>query len=191
MDPKDIELLNAFVVGLPGSRDPLIARWLPVVLQWCARLGGPSVNSEDAAQDAFIVVLTRLESLRDLHRFRSWLFGITRRVVQAHRRRAWVRRWVPGLVIDGATDEGGPRHQAEQGRVGLRVQALLERLPTAQREVLVLVDVEDRSASEAAELLDVPVGTVKSRLRLGRDRLRGLASAEGLHPSLLVDEGAR
>jgi len=56
------------------------------------RLGGPRIDAEDAAHDVFLVVFRRLPDLDDPQAFRSWLFGITRRVVAAHRRRAWVRR---------------------------------------------------------------------------------------------------
>lgn len=182
MDMNDHDLMTAFVEGRPGARDALVDRWLPEVLQWCARLGGPRVDPEDAAQDVVVIVITRAESLDDPTRFRAWLFGITRRVLAAHRRRAWFRRWVPGASTAHAHGADDPHADAEADQTGRRVQALLERLPAAQREVLVLCDLEERSAIEAAELLDVPVGTVKSRLRLGRERFRALCREHDIGP---------
>jgi RNA polymerase sigma-70 factor (ECF subfamily) len=189
MPPSDPDLLAAFVAGRPGARDALLDRWLPEVLQWCARLGGPRVDPEDAAQDVVVVLITRVADLRDPARFPSWLFGVTRRVLAAHRRRAWLRRWVPGASTYDAPDpDAGAEHRLEADQTGRRVLRLLEELPAAQREALVLCDLEDRSAAEAAELLDVPVGTVKSRLRLGRERFRALCRAHDIGPLAIAEE---
>ena len=186
--PTDSELAAAFVAGRPGARDALLDRWLPQVLAWGARLGGPAVDAEDVAQDVFIVVINRLEDVRDLERFPAWLFGVTRKVVSQHRRRAWLRRWVPGASTETASDALGPEGIAAREELGRRVQALLERLPAAQREALVLCDLEERTIVEAAQLLGVPAGTVKSRLRLGRERFRRLARAHALASFLPAEE---
>lgn len=174
------DLARAFVDAQPGSRDALLDAWIPVVLRWAAGLGGPRTDAEDVTQEVFIVVLRRLADIDDVNGFPAWLFGITRKVVAQHRRRAWVRRWVPGASTDTGAVAEGPDVPMERAELGRRVQELLERLPAKQREVLVLCDLEERSASEAAELLGIPSGTVKSRLRLGRERFRRLAHATDL-----------
>ena len=177
-DPADVEDAQQ---GDPAARDRLVDGALPLVLGWCTRLGGPRVDPEDAAHDALMAALARLGSLSDPARLQPWLFGITRRTLAAHRRRAWLRRWVPGATgLDAADPADGPGRQAELSQVGAQVQAVLERLPATQREVLVLCVVEERSAGEAAGLLGLPVGTVKSRVRLGRERFRRLAEQRGL-----------
>lgn len=178
----DPDLPAAVLRGEPGARDALLGAWLPVVLQWAARLGGPRTDAEDVAQDVFLVVLRKLPQVRDLDGFPAWLYGITRKTVAAHRRRAWFRRWVPGVEPEGISSAPGPEQDALAARRARQVQALLEQLPTAQREVLVLCDLEERTAVEAAELIGVPVGTVRSRLRLGRERFRTLAASHPLEP---------
>jgi len=178
--PYDPGLVEAVCAGDPAARDRLLDRWLPEVLRWCLRLGGPRVDAEDAAHDVFIVVLARLPSLRDPKRLPSWLFGITRRVLARHRRQAWVRRWVPGLLPDAIEAGPGPSARAERSETTRIVHAILEQVPPLQREVLVLCDLEDRSDAEVALLLDVPAGTVKSRLRLGRRHFRLLAEEMSL-----------
>lgn len=169
-DATELETLQAFCAGDPKAREALLDAWLPVVLGWCARLGGPRVNAEDAAHDVFVVVLTRLETLSDLSHFRGWLFGVTRKVLAGHRRRAWVRRWLPGVAAEPADAGPGPEANAR----GREMLALLDRLPQAQREALVLCDLEGRSGAEAAALMEISEGTLRSRLRLGRDKLRAL-----------------
>lgn len=165
--------------GDVAARDAVLDAAMPAVLAWCTRLGGPSVDPEDAAHDALVVALRRLGSLRSADAFGSWIYGITRRTLAAHRRRAWVKRWVPGLP-EGRDGSPDPHRRRELSEIARDVQDVLEKLPLAQREVLVLRLVEDRPDSEVAELLGVPVGTVKSRLRLGRERFAALASQRGL-----------
>ncbi|MBN1334884.1 MAG: sigma-70 family RNA polymerase sigma factor [Deltaproteobacteria bacterium] len=177
---NDPGLVMAVCAGDTRARDRLIDRWLPEVLRWCIRLGGPRVDAEDAAHDVFVVALGRLDSLREPDRFGSWLFGITRRVLARYRRQAWVRRWVPGFLPVAIETGPSPATRVERSETSRIVHEILERIPPRQREVLVLCDLEDRSDAEVAVLLDVPAGTVKSRLRLGRRRFRLLAEEMSL-----------
>src|SRR6185503_16699218 len=109
----------------------------------------------------------------------AWAFGITRGVLRNHRRRAWLRRCVHGLV-GGLVDPGpDPARLVEMGERARLVEAVLAALTPAHREVLVLCDLEERGRSEVAGLLGVPEGTVKSRLRLARARFRALAAEKG------------
>ena len=170
------DLVVAARCGMPGAQDALLDVSLPLVLGWCRRLGGSRVDPEDAAHDVLIVVLTRLDQLQRPARFESWLYGITRRVLASHRRRAWVRRWASGTVVEPIDDSIDALRAAELSQAAAEVRDVLDRLPVKQREVLVLCDVEDRTDVEAAELLQVPVGTVKSRLRGARSRFRSMAA---------------
>ena len=178
--PTDATLAAAFVEGRPGARDALLAHWLPRVLRWAARLGGPSIDPEDIAQEVFIVVIRRLADVEDLSKASAWLYGVTRKVVAQHRRRAWLRRWVPGASTERASEQPGPDSHAEKSQLGQAVHDLLDKLPATQREALVLVDLEERPTAEAAELIGIPLGTLKSRLRLGRARFRTLAERRDL-----------
>lgn len=172
MRENSTELVRLAMDDAPGALDRLCDAWLPVVLGWAIRLCGPRVDAEDAAHDVFLIVFRRLAEIEKPDAFPSWLYGITRRVVAAHRRRAWIRRWMPGMVPDVAETLPDPARRAEQSAVADRVWAALDQLPLHHREVLVLCDLEERADSEVAELLRVPKGTVKSRLRRARLALR-------------------
>ncbi len=178
-------LVQAAQSGDRVARERLMTEALPVVIGWCNRLGGPKVDAEDAAHDALIVALTRIEGLREPDRFGSWLFGITRRVLARHRRKAWVRNWVPGATPDAADETQDPEHDTELSELATQVQAILEQLPANQREVLVLCDVEERTDAAVAALLQLPTGTVKSRLRLARARFRKIARGHALAPQFV------
>lgn len=166
--------------GGTDERERLLAEWLPAVVRWCAHLGGPGVDAEDAAHDVFIVALRRIDNLYDEAHSAAWLFGITRRVLAQHRRRAWIRRWVPGLTIDTPDPARGPASLVSMSETSERVRAVLDQLPLAERQVLFLCLVEERSDREVAEMLDIPHGTVKSRMRRARARFLEVAARAGL-----------
>lgn len=162
------------------DRDRLVAALLPMVGGWCARLGGPAVDAEEAAHDVLMTVLRRRGDLRDGAPIEPWVYGITQRIVRSHRRRAWVRRWMPDAVVEVTYGGADPLQRAQSNQTAARVQRVMEQLAPAHREVLVLCDVEERSRVEVAALLDVPEGTVKSRLRLAREQFRRRALGLGI-----------
>lgn len=168
----------------PDPRDALLRDWLPTVLQWCRRLGGPNVDADDAAQEVLLVILRRADGVRDEAALPTWVFAVTRRVLARHRRRAWWRRWWSGPLPEHA-DPGASAEERLQGRaLAEQVGLALDRLGEEHREVLVLVDIEDRSLAEVAELLGVPVGTVKSRLSRARERFAHAARHVGVPEEL-------
>jgi len=180
----DQELVERAIRDEPGARDRLLEASLPKALAWCMRLGGPKVDAEDAAHDALMIVWTRISSLRSPARYNAWLYGIVRRVLAAHRRRAWIRRWAPGVEAEGVASGPTPVKQAQQAQLAKGVQEALEKLPPKQREVLVLCELEERTDVEVAEMLGVPLGTVKSRLRLARARFGKTAARMRLNEQI-------
>lgn len=177
------ERIAAAIAGDTLAFEAVVRACLPVVLGWCKRLSGPSVDPEDAAHDILVIVVDRLHGLRDPAAFPAWLFQITRKRLSSLRRRAWFGTMLEWEPVDPRPD---PEAQHTSNDCSRRVQALLDRLPETQRMVLVLHDLEERSDAETAAMLGIPKGTVKSRLRLGRAALRKLALADGLWPSGLV-----
>jgi len=145
---------------------------IPLVLGWCKRLGGPHVVAEDAAADVLEIALRKQHGLRDPAALKSWLYSITRRVLASHRRRAWIRRWVPGLTLERMVSPSDPHQQAESSELAQAVRVAIGRLPMHHREVVVLCDLEERTDSEVSEILGVPKNTIKSRLRRARHALR-------------------
>lgn len=173
----DAELLIAAQRGDSTAVDRLLERWLPDVLGWCRRLAGPGVDPEDAAQEVAVLFVTRLDRIRDPNRLASWLYGASKRVIANHSRYAWIKRWVPGARIERPLSERtnellSPEDHVSSLQLALKLDNALKTLPIQQREIVVLVDIEERTQAEAAALLDIPLGTVKSRLRVARKALR-------------------
>jgi RNA polymerase sigma-70 factor (ECF subfamily) len=168
VDQPEIDVA-ALKRGERGALDAFYRRYARQVLDRVRRLGGTSIDAEDVAHEVFLVAFRRLESFRDDGPLGAWLFGVTRRVVANARRRAAIRRMV-GMEQIAEPAHPGPTCEDEVGRRWRRhmVLAALDRLSASHREVLVLVDFEDQSTADAAELLGVSVGTVYSRLHYGR-----------------------
>lgn len=169
----DPATFRAAQAGDPRAVDSIVAACAPQVLRWCRRLGGARVDADDAAQDVLVVLFQRVATVKAPDALGPWTFGVVRRVLADHRRRAWVRRWLPGAHVE-ATD--APRQ--ERSLEAARVRAALDTLPAAQREAVVLCDVEGYTDEEAARLTGVPIGTLKGRLRLARARLQPLLREE-------------
>jgi RNA polymerase sigma-70 factor, ECF subfamily len=182
---------SLFIDAIEGGDldlDRLAAAWLPHVYAWCHRLGGPGLDAEDAAHEVLITMCRSLRKVGSAEVFPTWLFATTRRTLANHRRRAWLRKWLPGPVKDSQSPSWSPLRTVEAAQAAQAVWSVLETLPAAQREVLVLCMLEERSATEVARLVDAPVGTVKSRLRLAKNAFRDGIVTKGLDVDLPVAE---
>ncbi len=161
------------------------------VLGWAIRLGGPYVDVEDITHDVFAVAVRRLPEFRGDAEVGTWLFAITRKTVANARRRAALRRFVGLDSVPEPTETApGPDDQLATRRRRRTVQTALEQLSRPQREAVALVDLEGLSAVEAAALIDVPVGTVYSRLHHGRRALAEALQRVGITSSALDGEPA-
>src|SRR5262245_39117780 len=142
-------------------------------------------DAEDVVQD------TMMQALRSFHRYqpgtncRAWLITILQRIV-SNRRRAKGRSIVVSDPDDRLANAVPFVPPVPQTLTDETVLASLRRLPMAFQEVIILCDVEDLSYKEAAEALEIPIGTVMSRLHRGRAQLRtalAAANAMVLRPS--------
>jgi len=171
---RDVQPLIQAARGGDGfARNQLMRTTLPRVLAWSRRLSPKGVDPEDVAHDACVIIHTKLGVLREDAAYWGWVYGITRRVILAHKRRAWLRRWVPGAheMIDYTPGTDDVEATVAERQTAALVHERLHLLPHKLREAVVLCDIEERTDADAAELLGVPIGTLKSRLRRGRQRL--------------------
>jgi RNA polymerase sigma-70 factor, ECF subfamily len=144
------------------------------------RLGVRASDLEDALQEVFVVVHRRLPSYDRNAKLSSWLFGICVRVAAQFRRRAHVRR---EEVVDEVPDRpSNPGLSPEQATLALEARRVLERvldgLDPPQRAVFVMFEIDGLACAEIAAQLDVPVGTVHSRLHAARKAFAGAARRE-------------
>jgi RNA polymerase sigma-70 factor (ECF subfamily) len=131
-------------------------------------LGIRDADLEDVLQEVFVVVHRRIGSFDSSSKMTTWLFGICLKTASRHRRRAYFRRERPLETASEEVDSSTPEHLLERRRAGELVEKALGRMALSKRAVFVLFEVEGRTCGEIAELLDVPVGTVYSRLHAAR-----------------------
>lgn len=127
-------------------------------------------DAEDVAQEAMLQAYRRFARLRDRSRFRGWLVRITFRLAldqarSARRREQRETLWAVASPRPTAED------LAASGEFERRLAQAMETLPEKSRLVLLLSAMDGHSLEEVAELLELPVGTVKSRLHFARKRL--------------------
>lgn len=140
----------------------------PFVWRSVRRLGIPEAEVEDVVQDVFMIVHRRLGDFEGRSSVRTWLFGITYRVVR-DRRRSFAAR----IDREGKVEQGRPPTQPDQRlsrhqAVGA-LDDLLAALDDDQRATFVMAEVLRMSAPEIAKLTEVKLNTVYSRLRRGRE----------------------
>jgi RNA polymerase sigma-70 factor (ECF subfamily) len=142
------------------------------------RLGVPECDAFDAAQQVFMVVHRRLGEFEGRSSVARWLFAIAVRVASDRRRSARVRHEVldGGLAAERAAEQSDGGEQAARREALERLEQVLDTLPMEQRAVFVLFELEGMSGAEIAEVVDAPVATVHSRLRLAREAFRKTAA---------------
>jgi RNA polymerase sigma factor (sigma-70 family) len=182
--PLDEYLVLLSQAGSTDALDGLARRWTPRLLRYAARVLGGSAEASEAARDVvqetWIAAIRGLRGLRDPARFPAWIYGIaTRKCADVIRKTARRRRLDP-QAAEGDARPGAPAVSAEN-RIDLA--AAVRELPPKQRAAVHLFYGEDLSVEEIASALDIPAGTVKSRLHEARealkDRLGAAASRTG------------
>lgn len=168
----------------PGPIGALFSEHGDFVFRTLQYLGVPASSLDDGLQDVFVTAHRRWDTFEGRSSPRTWLYGIARRVAFRYRRKDenHRRRFVlTERIVEGVD---APFEQANARR---SVQALLEALDEDKRASFVLVEVEGFTAAEAAELLEIPLGTVYSRVRAAWGRLRDAAHQDVQMSSLQVE----
>jgi RNA polymerase sigma-70 factor (ECF subfamily) len=166
--PTDEALVARLARGDEAALAELLRRWeRPLAHFLYRRTGGRDV--EDLYQEVWLRVVRAAERFDRGRRFSTWLFHIA-----GNLSRDWRRRQ-PSEPAVAAVEAGGV---APASDAAIDVERLLARLPEAQREVVALRYLHDLSEDEVAMVLDIPRGTVKSRLHHAIARLNALVRGE-------------
>ncbi|MBV7410530.1 RNA polymerase sigma factor [Maritimibacter sp. DP1N21-5] len=184
MDRRDSEkkrALSAFLVASARVGDRRAAGQLTLlhgdrIAAHAVRLLGDRDGARDIVQEAWVEILRGLPRLRDDHAFLPWALRITtRRVARDIRRRQAGRALASAYAAetDPTVPEDGPGASD-----AAKVRRAIARLPADQAATIALFYLDDLTVAEVATALDVPVGTVKTRLMHARRKLRDLLKGE-------------
>jgi len=150
--------------------DQQLLTWLPRLRRYARALAGNRDDADDLVQDTLERAWSRSGLWRGVADMRAWLFAIMHNLHVDG-----VRRPRPQTVDqdEDFLEFASPPTQGERLDV-LDLQAALDLLPIEQKEILLLVALEDMAYADVAATLGIPIGTVMSRLSRGRERLRAL-----------------
>jgi len=183
----DAALVERVRLGDMNAFARLVSRYQDRLVNTCWRISGHREDAQDLTQEAFLRALESIDSFRHKAGFYTWLFRIAVNLAISHRRK---NARAVKLSLHGGDGQWGDDHQAAQlvGRVTSdssdpvkrlttretrrRVAEAIEELDDDYRTVIVLRNIEGFDYQQMAGILDVPVGTVKSRLHRARQMLR-------------------
>lgn len=182
----DSQLVLSLQAGSLEALGMLYDRHRGLVFRTAIAITGDSEAAADLLQDVFLRLYRFAGHIDPLRPLEPWLYRMTTNLSYTwiKRRQRWLRPledvadWLAGARKDT------PAYQAEMDDSWSQVQQAVLALPLAHRGVVVLYYINDLSLQEISEILDIPVGTVKSRLHYGRQALKqslGLLAGEILH----------
>ncbi|MGK5549393.1 RNA polymerase sigma factor SigM [Streptomyces sp. URMC 127] len=172
---SDADLLALHVAGDPDAFGEIVRRHRDRLWAVALRTLGDREEAADAVQDALVSAYRAAHTFRGQSAVTTWLHRITVNACLDRARKAASRRTAPLAETERLEQLIEPHESAaapaERGDLHRELLHALSTLPPDQRAALVLVDMQGYPVAEAAEVLDVPVGTVKSRCARGRARL--------------------
>ncbi len=164
--PDDASVIADVLAGRTERFRLLVERYQGPVFAIARSFAGNGIAAEDIAQEAFLRALSKLHQFsRERGSFRAWLLTIARNHGRDMLRRA------PGAPLDETRLEAPPRAHATTEVLG-RLDTALAALSPERRMAFLLVDVYDLPQDEVARIVDVPVGTIKSRAARARQAIR-------------------
>ena len=178
---RDAELVARYLAGDTSAFDSLMRAHQDRVFGVCLRMLRDREAARDATQDTFITVFRKADRFSGHSAFSTWLYRVAVNTCHDSIRRS--RRQATEPLPEG-NDPGDPRSGDDIAAADLRptVETALSSLPEEFRAAVILSDLEGLSLQMVADALDVPLGTVKSRVFRGRRLLAGLlGNPECLH----------
>ena len=179
----DQRLIDQCLDGDAAAFGELVRRYQDRLYSTVYRLVDNPDDAQDVVQDAFLNAYQSLDRFKGDSLFFTWLYRIAVNTAISHKRKQRVL-----LSIDAGRQGAQPLDDSEYSRPGealeraeqgQRVQHALARLSPEHRTALILKDMEGQKYEEMAEILNVPIGTIRSRLHRARAELRELLEKEG------------
>lgn len=175
MRPDDQTLIAECLKGNPAAFGTLVSRYQDRLYNTVYRLLDNTDDAADVTQEAFLNAYLSLRHFKGDAQFFTWLYRIAVNAAITHRRRKKsgmkpikTSDSAPGIEPLDMTPSNRPGHAMETAEGEKLIHEALQRLSTEHRTVLVMKDMEDMKYEEIAEVLKVPIGTVRSRLNRAR-----------------------
>lgn len=176
-DDADLELVERHRLGDPSAFDEIFDRYHRMVFNLALRLAGDPERAADLSQEIFLRIYRHVGRFKGRSSLKTWIYRVS---INCCRSRLARRRLPIQIPSDPSVDlldrvrdtSAGPERRAIARDRVRQLAAALQELPRPYREAVVLRDVEELTYVEIARVLDVRLGTVRSRIARGRERLR-------------------
>jgi RNA polymerase sigma-70 factor (ECF subfamily) len=177
--PSDEELILHFQEGNLYAFEQIVLRYKEPLINFVYHYLGDRIDAEDVVQETFLRVYRNKHLYRNIAKFSTWIYTIASNLAKTELRRRRRRRLfsISQMGFDNRdydlpSDEPTPEGVVDGGMKESIVRRAIETLPVKFKEVVILRDVQEFSYEEIGEILDIPIGTVKSRVNRGRSRLQ-------------------
>lgn len=182
----DMDILSQVSAGNVDAYGKIVVRYNGRLYNFIYRFVGDRETAEDIVQETFLRAFRKRKEYRAIANFSTWLFTIAGNLAKSELRRR--KRWrLFSIERDEETDTGMdlpdvsalPDKVAESSLADVQIQQAIASLPDNYRQVILLRDVQGMSYQEISEIVDCPVGTVKSRVNRARLKLQQKLKNEG------------
>ncbi len=187
MDQRtDDDLVRLFACGDDGAFDMLFDRHHAAVYAVARSILGRADGADEILQETFLAVARSARDYTPRGRFRAWLMRIVRNRcltrIEADRSRRQLAAGIDVHVAAAAGAEASPDRQAESGEQTERIIAAVNALPPSQRQAIALYALDGMLYRDIAEVMDVPVNTVKTLIHRARANLAAALDGENQEP---------
>jgi RNA polymerase sigma-70 factor, ECF subfamily len=185
----DAQLVLSCLRGDSSSWEEIVRRHTRRVHNLCYRFTGNATDAEDLTQEVFLRVYRTLGSYQSAHgAFATWLSSVTRNLLVDHYRRTRRDRLTDSIddtmpKVEEKHVTQTPHQVAEHAELSAQLQHALLQLSPELREAVILRDLQGLDYSEVQKVLQVPQGTVKSRINRGRIELADVLTKMGVRPA--------
>lgn len=179
----DAQLIDQALNGRSDAFGQLVLKYQDRLFNSLFHVVGHAEDARDIVQEAFVQAFLKLETFQHRSAFYTWLYRIAFNVAVTHRRRRRPTVSMDGLRqnnLEPADDDHDPTESLERKERCQQVRRAIAQLPDEYRAVLVLREIDGCCYESIADILDLPLGTVRSRLHRARLQLRETLVEKGL-----------
>ena len=174
---NDLDVIKRFKDGDPSAFGDIVLKYQDKIYNLCRHMLGNEHDAEDAAQDAFLKAYQALPKFQPKASLYTWLYRIAANTCIDYKRKPVWESLFGGteegdrLVHDRASNDPTPEKLYQSKQIGRVLQESLGKLSSKLRVIIILKEIEELSYEKIAEVLDLSMGTVKSRIARAREEL--------------------
>jgi RNA polymerase sigma-70 factor (ECF subfamily) len=174
----ELSIIDRFKHGEKAAFEELVLKYQDRIYNLCRQMLGNSSDAEDAAQDTFLKAYQKLKDFNPESSLYTWLYRIAVNTCLDYKKRPFFASLFRSsdegeeFMVEQPSDGPSPERLYESKQMGAALQISFKHLSPKLRTVIILKEIEGLSYEEIAEVLEISIGTVKSRISRARDELK-------------------